>query len=204
MTQRKLAIRRRLRLQSSRADKIRATLALGAVLGLGSVGTLAAWSDSATATSGLFSASASDVADIKLDGADSMDFVALSMSEMVPGSTRDGTLIVSNAGTVDVNYMMNAVVEGDDQLGPYLRVEIFQDTCDGPHLVTPTQMRSTQSPVQLISEVRPLGAESGQETLCFRATLDNSLWNEVNWGAAQGIEGKTLNVSFVFTATADE
>lgn len=201
MTQRKPAMRRRLRLHSSRPDKIRATLALGAVLGLGSVGTLAAWSDSATAKSGLFSASVSDVVDIKLDGADSRDFVELSMSDMVPGSTREATLVVSNAGTVDVTYTMNAVVSGDDQLGQYLRVSVFEGACGGTQLALPTQMRSSQSPVPMIDTARPLAAASGQESLCFRAALDDALWDEANWGPAQAIEGESLSSAFVFTAT---
>lgn len=202
MTHRERVTRRRLRFHSSRVDKIRATLALGAVLGLGAVGTLAAWSDSATATSGLFSAGASDVVDIKLDGADSRAFVALSMSEMIPGSAIDGNLTVSNVGDVPVNYTMNAVVTGNDQLGQNLRVSVFTNACTGTPTVSPTQMRSNQTSVTMIDTPRPLTADNGQETLCFRAALDGALWNEPNWDTAQTIEGETLDVSFIFTATA--
>ena len=69
-----------------RADKVRATLATGVVLGLGSVGTMAAWSESVEATSGVFSTSS---VNITVDGQDAIEFASLSMANMIPGSTEN-------------------------------------------------------------------------------------------------------------------
>lgn len=53
----RLGARMRSRLGETGWIRTRAVLSLGMVLGLGAVGTMAAWSDSATATTGMFSTS---------------------------------------------------------------------------------------------------------------------------------------------------
>lgn len=184
--------------RSSRADKIRATLALGVVLGLGSVGTMAAWSDQATATSGMFSAASLD---IKVDEVDAYSFVGLSMSGMVPGSSKQGTLPIKNAGSVPFGYTMRAIVEGDDTFGEHLKVSTYPGAaCSGDPLADAVPLRSTQSPISMISESRTLAA-GGEETLCFTVGLDASLWDEPNWSVAEQVEGQTIDVTFEFTAT---
>lgn len=195
MTRRDMTDRKLMTFRSSRLDKVRATLALGAVLGLGAVGTMAAWTDTATATSGIFSAASID---LKVDSQDVVRFAALSMADMVPGSAKTGNLLVRNAGTVSFGYSMRAVIAGNDKLGEYLRVSVSPNSCSGrPDLVP---MRSTQSPITMISGPRPLAA-GVEETLCFSVALDSVLWNEANWPTAFQVEGKAVDVAFEFTAT---
>lgn len=199
MSRRDVTSSRRVAFQASRADKVRATLALGAVLGLGSVGTMAAWSDQATATTGMFSAAAID---IKIDGQDTYEFVNLSMSDMLPGSTKQATLPVNNAGSVPFEYTMRTVVSGDDVYGQYLKVSVFaNDTCTGLPEADSVPMRPAQSPIAMITAPRTLAVE-GQDTLCFTVGLDATLWNEPNWSTAMDVEGKSVDVAFEFTATA--
>jgi predicted ribosomally synthesized peptide with SipW-like signal peptide len=190
--------RRQVAFQASRADKIRAVLALGAVFGLGSVSTLAAWSDTATATSSLFS---TGTLDIKVNDQDTHTFVNLSMSDMVPGSTKSGSLVVKNAGAMPFRYTTRAVVSGDSTFGKNLRVSVNNNACPGTSLVGPTVMDSTLSPIAMIGQRGPIAA-NGTETFCFTVTLDNALWNSANWNTAMQIEGKSVNVSFEFIATA--
>lgn len=189
---------RRVVFPTRRADKIRALLALGAVLGPGAVGTLAAWSDTSTATSGLFSTGSLD---IKVNSEDVHSFVALSMKDMVPGSTKTANLVVRNSGSLPFGYTMRAVAAGDDVYGQHLRVSVFPAVCSGTPVADAVQMRSTESPIALVTGPRPLAAGGAQETLCFSVSLDSSLWNQANWPTALQVEGKSVTVSFEFTAT---
>lgn len=190
--------RRKVVFRSTRTDRIRAVLALGAVLGLGSVSTMAAWTDTATATSGLFS---TGTLDIKANDQDTHSFVALSMADMVPGSTKNANLVVKNAGTAALTYTMRAVVSGDDTLGQHVRATVYADACSGTALAGPTPMRSTQSPIAMLGTRGPLAA-SAQQTLCFSVALNQALWDQTNWPTALQAEGKAVDVSFEFIATA--
>ncbi|WP_027503677.1 SipW-dependent-type signal peptide-containing protein, partial [Rhodococcus sp. UNC363MFTsu5.1] len=66
---------------------------LGIVLGLGAIGTLAAWSDTATATSGVFSTGSID---LQLNGQQgnpgAYAFATLTKTGMMPGNSVAATL----------------------------------------------------------------------------------------------------------------
>ena len=71
-----------------RSRRTRALLSMGMVLGLGSVTTLAYWTDSATLTGGTF---ASGTIDLRLDGSDnnpSSFSTAFAMSNLSPGQSK--------------------------------------------------------------------------------------------------------------------
>src|SRR5262245_51518747 len=85
-----------------RSPRLRAALALGVVVALGSVGTLAAWTDQVTVTGATFSAG---TIDLKVNGQDSnVSFTTMSLSNMVPGNSTAGVLTVSNSGSAPLRY----------------------------------------------------------------------------------------------------
>ncbi|GAA4262669.1 SipW-dependent-type signal peptide-containing protein [Dietzia aurantiaca] len=119
----------------------RAGLTLGIVLGAGAVGTMAAWSDSATATSGTFSAGEVEVVDLKINGdAPDSDFVAMNRSSMLRGQSVAGVLDVQNTGTADFNWSMSAQTTGAQALIEVLQVGLYAgpendgSTCEGPQI----------------------------------------------------------------------
>lgn len=174
-------------------DRVRALLAACSVLGLGAVGTLAAWTDSSTATSGTFS---TGTIDLRL-GPGTTDpnpftITALTLTNMAPGATITATLQVNNSGslpfTYDVVGSATNAGAGVDQLGTAMTVQIYAgSTCTGTVLNA-----SAKFTFSALTAARSL-ASGANETLCFRATLPAS--------ADTALQGKSTVGTFVFTAT---
>jgi len=174
-------------------DRVRALLAVGTVLGLGAVGTLAAWTDSSTATTGAFS---TGTIDIRL-GSGATDpnpfaFTDFALATMAPGSVKEATLQVRNSGSLPFTYNVSGSATnsgaGNDQLGSALTLQIYAAaTCTGPVLNSPTTFTFSS-----LTAARSLAA-GASETLCFRATLPND--------ASTALQGASTVGSFVFTAT---
>src|SRR5699024_763587 len=103
----------RARLGESGWTRTRAVLSLGMVLGLGAVGTMAAWTDQATATTGVFSTSSMQM---KVDGQGASTAVTqLAAGDLMPGSTTAAMIEVSNTGTVPFTFTATAAAQGDAQ-----------------------------------------------------------------------------------------
>ncbi|CCQ14925.1 putative uncharacterized protein [Rhodococcus sp. AW25M09] len=113
--------------------RARAIMSIGIVLGLGAVGTLASWSDSATATSGVFT---TGKIDIKLGNpAEDNDPLAFKTSmkkvDLFPNDTRSANLIVSNSGSVGFTYSIMATVISTTGLGTLLNSSVYLGSADG-------------------------------------------------------------------------
>lgn len=173
-------------------DRVRAVLALGVVFGLGSVGTLAAWTDQSTATSGAFSTGTIDIklGNPAIDNDPPAFTTTFAMTNMAPGSVKEATLKVSNSGTVPFTYTMSSTATnsggGADQLGAAMKLEVFPGSCGGTAVNTPTTLNGTAI------AARPL-AVAATEDLCFRATLPTT--------SASALQGKTTTATFTFNAT---
>ena len=174
-------------------DRVRALLAVGTVLGLGAVGTLAAWTDSSTAATGTFS---TGTIDIRL-GSGATDpnpfaFTSFALANMGPGSTTTATLQVNNSGSLPFTYNVSGSATnsgaGNDQLGSALTLQIYAgSSCTGTALNSPAKLTFSS-----LTAARPLAA-GANETLCFRATLPSD--------ASTALQGSSTVGSFVFTAT---
>ncbi len=178
--------------------RLRAVLSLGCILGLGVVGTSAAWSDEATAVSGTFSTGS---VDIQLNNSQgnptAYAFTTLNMSSMKPGQSKAATLPVQNKGTLPFNYSMSTSASG--ALAPYLTVAIYPGgsasnsgnigSCTGSALSGhPAALSSVTVPSR-----GPLAATSGSETLCFLVALSAT--------APTSVQSATASATFTFTAT---
>lgn len=172
--------------------RVRATLSLGIVLGLGSVGTLAAWSDSASATSGMFSTA---TIDLQLDNnpgnPNAYVITSLNKTNMMPGDTVQATLPIQNKGSAAFKYTMSASATGESGLAPLMKVTALESNCST--VVNGPLGLSTVAATPIITTGRSLAATSGTETICLRVTLDP--------GVTTAMQNKTLNVSFIFSAT---
>lgn len=183
------------RVRESVADslsvRMRAILALGIVLGLGTVGTMALWSDSVVATSGDFK---TGVVDLRVNGSKTYAFTGttgLTMSNMLPGESRAATLKVQNTlSTLPLAYTVAAgTVAGSSPLTNYLQMSVhasasFTNTtsnglavgsCAGAQLGS--ARLAAAGTVSVVSAAQPLGAGAGTaqspstQDLCFVVAL---------------------------------
>ena len=186
--------------KSFRSDRVRAVLSLGVVLGFGSVGTLAAWIDDATASGATFS---SGTIDLIVGGAanDAFDFSAMGVTNMVPGSTEAQTITVNNNGSATFKYTVtSAATNGDTKaLMDALTWRMTTGTASGTdlsRLCSGGTVVNTGTGINgsLISTGRQV-LTTATETLCFEVTLPT--------GALSALQGATTTAILTFTATSD-
>lgn len=187
--------------------RVRALLSLGMVVGLGAVGTLAAWSDEATATA-TFSAGKLDL-QLAGDADDEVALTSVSVSNMYPGSSWAGMINVANKGTLPFEYSLASSFADIDGgvLGagvpatagqpayPGLQVQVYsggvvtntatQGTCSGD-LVGGGPLGGV-----LFSERGPLNRDAFED-LCIRLSLPLEASNEM--------QGDSTKVTFTFNA----
>lgn len=166
-------------------DRVRAGLSLGVVLGLGATGTMAAWTDTATAESGLFGA-----ADVELTiNGESPEFAFASVEDVMPGQSVAGNLVLANTGGIDLRYLMDMEVEGlttaqggagqqrgdATSLGSNLTLTVHEattadveTTCPGEEIVSQTMTVGASRAV--LTDYRTVAA-GASDTICVQATL---------------------------------
>jgi len=109
------------------SSRTRALLAVGAVLGLGTVSTLAYWTDTATVASTSFTSGSMN---LKVDGAEGnpTDYAwnTFTATDLAPGESVAGQFAVQNIGTVGFTYTATGTASG--ALAPNLRFSIVAGT----------------------------------------------------------------------------
>ncbi len=160
------------------------------------MGTMAAWTDQSTATSGSFS---TGTIDMKLGSATPVDTdpaeftTTLKMSNMAPGDTKDGTLLVSNVGSLRFRYSLATTATNDgataDQLGAAMQLGVYAgQACSGAAINAPLTLSGTA----FAGGSRLLDAGTS-EWLCFRVTLPAD--------ASTSLQNKQTVGTVTFTAT---
>lgn len=158
--------------QPSISMRIRVWLSLGIALGLGSVGTMALWSTTASArpgslTAGLLDITVNDFLSGAADRNGTRTEVGWTMSDMLPGEQQALSLKVGNngQGNLPVDFRLAAYAAGT--LGPAIRVTVY----DGG---TPTNTAPAANVYRTASCVggtlvgtvnQPLGASAAGATL---------------------------------------
>jgi predicted ribosomally synthesized peptide with SipW-like signal peptide len=190
---------------SESSVRLRALLAAGMVLGLGAVGTLAAWTDESTATA-TFTAG---TLDLKLktlpDGtlADSVAMTSLDMTTMYPGVSRAAIVQVSNSGSVPLSYTLTgSAVAGAGGMGGNLGTALQAGVSSGATAEnTATTGQCTggtaiAGPVslagQLITAPRIL-APAATENICLVVSLPSTADNT--------LQGTSTTATFTFNAS---
>lgn len=180
--------------------RVRAALSLGVVLSVGTMGTMAYWTDSVTVQGTMFSAG---TIDLKVENSDGpVSFTTINLANMVPGNTTAGVLEIKNAGSASLKY--DAVSSATNADGKDLRgtlvVKVTGDTattgskpsqtCSGSALAgTGTSLNAA-----LITTKRLLAA-GASERLCLQVTLPAA--------APSALQGAATEVTITFTATSD-
>lgn len=176
-----------------RSARFRALLSLGMVLGLGAVGTLAAWSASTTTTSGAFT---TGYVDIQLaDSPAAYSVVFTSPTTLLPGQSISAVLPIRNVGNLPVTYTSSFMGSGAMGLALQLKVTTDQvvknNTCEGT-AVTGTPAAVTSTGTTFGGTRGTLAPTVGTESLCLQFTLPPT--------ASSALQGQTGSVVFSFSA----
>lgn len=186
--------------------RARAIASLGMVCGLGAVGTMAAWSDTATASTGMFQVSSVNV-QLRLNSQHpTYAFNSLNKTNMARGASTASMLPVNNTGDTDFKYTLTVASKNSgtasygnasaESFASNLTVEVFAGgTSDGTTCTGGTSIASKNlevGSVDLISTARQLN-QSNTENLCFRLTVSPN--------APVAARMSALSVDFQFAAT---
>lgn len=186
--------------------RLRAVLALGMVLGLGSVGTAARWTDNAAVTGTTFT---SGTIDLQLNDANAVTTTTLSMTDMVPGSSSAEVVRVKNAGSVPFTYTITGGLGGADAAAyasaAALRVSVSAGatrsgtgtaaTCSGgTALVSDLALTTSAGGTVAGTAQGPVAAGAQGATLCVQVALASA--------APSSLQGRTATATFTVTATS--
>lgn len=172
--------------------RARAIMSIGIVLGLGAVGTLAAWSDTAIATSGVFTTGRIDIklgADPGVDNNPAAFSTALTNTAIVPGNVVTAPLLVRNSGTVAFNYTLS-VVASNTGIGNLLNSSVFETAC-GPTALSSVTGLGTSKPFAGFPRTIAVGAT---DQLCISVTMPA--------GTTVPALGATGTVTYTLVATS--
>lgn len=170
--------------------RVRALLATGIVLGLGSVGTLATWSDDAAVGTGTISSGALDLLlNNELTGqGGTVTSTELGRGTLGPGSTAADVVTVRNGGSVPFTYSVNATATGT--LAPQLRWIVRQNgtvsgtTCTGGTIVSNSVAWSATA----TSVAAGVALTPGQtRSYCVQVTLPTTAPSSVQGTAAAAV-----------------
>lgn len=180
-----------------RSARVRAALGLGVILGFGAVTTSAYWTDQATVPGGSFTAGTLDVkvGDPAVDNDPPAFTTAFALSNMVPGSSKDAVLKVTNAGSVAFTFTVTGSATnsgaGANQMGSALRIAVYPSS-DASGACTGTALIANVAP-NALSLGRPALSPAAATSLCFRASLPTD--------ADPALQGQATRVTFTLLAT---
>lgn len=188
--------------------KVRALLSLGLLVGFGSIGTYAYWSDTAVVSGGPITSGAMD---LQFDTTGAVGTganyakTAITWSNLAPGERKAFDLSVKNVGNPPFTYVATAtrgVSPTWTFSGTPITVQVYsgtavadttypqQDTCTGASLGTAQAVDATNKSVITTAQEIPAGGTQG---LCIVVGLDQAADN-LN-------QGKTGSIALTFTAS---
>lgn len=176
--------------------RLRAILASGLVFGLGTVGTLAAWSTSSTTTSGQFLTGSVDITVNGTEGAPTPATITLPAGNILPGRSTAALVNVRNAGTLPFTYIPTATT-AEGGLGANLtttvRAGATTGTTAGATVTSATSgLTCTGGNSSVLGTSRPI-AVGATEPFCVQFDLAS--------GTPNNFQGVSSNVTFTFAAT---
>lgn len=187
--------------------QVRALLSVGVLLGIGAVGTLGAFTASASVSPGSFTTGTLDVrlaaATNNVGQGGTWSDASLALSAMAPGESVAGSFPVRNDGSVPFTYTAAATASGS--LAPALRFTTYvggtatntgtaaagnrAGTCTGTALSSSKTLSATSTTV--IGTAQQIAAGANQ-SVCVVVSLPS--------GTASSFQGTTATASFAFNA----
>jgi predicted ribosomally synthesized peptide with SipW-like signal peptide len=181
-------------------DRVLAVLALGTVLGLGAVGTMAAWTDDSTATSSFSTGSVS----LRLTATNlkAAAFDDLTVANLAPGRSIAGRILVRNRGTLPFSYTLAIAAtnpDGDD-LESALRTVVMPGGTISGSGTSETCTSGTSTPINRLGLAGSAVAMSNQraagtdEWVCVQVGLPTD--------AVTSVQSASTKATLTFTATS--
>ena len=174
-------------------DRWRLVLSFGIVLGLGSVNTLAAWTDDARLAGTSAAGSIDLLINSQLQGQDgTVTSTGVSAPSMLPGSVAAEVVTVRNGGTAALTFSATAIATGS--LAPDLTWVIRQggalsgSTCAGGTVLLNGAIGATQTAIGTATTL----AAGTQQSYCVQVTLNPQL--------SVVARGRTAATTFTFSA----
>lgn len=186
------------RLRPGARDRVLAVLALGTVLGLGAVGTMAAWTDDSTATSTFSTGSVA----LRLTGTNqkAAAFDDLTVANLAPGRSIAGRILVRNRGSLPFGYTLSIAAtnpDGDD-LESELRTIVMPGGTVSGSGTSKTCASGTSTPINR------LGLAGGAVTMSNQLAAGADEWVCVQAGlptdAASSVQSASTRATLTFTA----
>lgn len=190
----------KLPLTPRRAMQLKALLALGCVVGLGTVSTLAAWTGTATATAQI-SAGTVSLAVGPNDAGAVVDYtIPLTASNWYPGMSQAYPLVVKNTGTFNAPYTLSGSITetGSGQLGNALNVKLTTGsptgtspsaTCSG----SPSVIEKLAAQAFPAAVAQPSLTAGSSQTLCVQVTLPA--------GSSATLQGNSTKITLTFVSS---
>lgn len=189
--------------------RTRAALSLGMVMGLGAVGTMAAWSETVAAQTGLFSTGS---VSLKINEAAS-EHVFTAVNNVERGQSLSGMINLRNDGGIALKYLMDIKVAGSGTaivtpgfqrgsaaaLGDNLKLDVYAGGTSNSATCSSTTNIVTQAAMTVGELARPLLISyrnvtvGSTDSICVKVTL----------AAAAPIESRMAQVGVTFTANAE-
>ncbi len=186
---------RRISLSRLRSARVRAVLALGILASLGSVGTLAAWTGTATVPGETISTGS---VDLLLNGSDGpVALTSMNLSGMLPGNSTAASIIIGNAGFSPLEYTAVSSATNPDGKGLAASVVLKVTGASSTSGSAPSKSctgsalpgSGTAFNTDLLSQPRVL--QPGElESLCVMATLSSL--------APSSVQGGTTTATLTF------
>lgn len=180
------------------SDRAKALLSLGVVLGLGAVGTMAAWTDDATSTSTFSTGTVDLQLNDEID--DDYAFTTLGLTGMVPGNSMAAALPVQNKGSLPFTYTLAGAATNTDtqNLAGQLQLEVKT----GATVAGAGSAKTCSGGTSVVSRTGLVGtAVTIPDTLAAGATRDLCFQVSLSASAPTGLQGATTTATFTFQAT---
>ncbi|MGV8873903.1 MAG: SipW-dependent-type signal peptide-containing protein [Rhodococcus sp. (in: high G+C Gram-positive bacteria)] len=184
--------------------RARAIMSIGIVLGLGAVGTLAAWSDTATATSGTFTTGKLDikVGNPAVDNNPPAFSTSLTNAAIFPGDTVAAGLLVTNAAGSVANTYTISVLASDATLGNLLNSSVHSGSpvsgaCSGSPVSTVTGLGTSklfQQTTPTVGNLTRTLTVGQTDQLCISVTMPST--------AVSPATPATGTITYTLTATS--
>ncbi|MDH3007066.1 MULTISPECIES: SipW-dependent-type signal peptide-containing protein [Gordonia] len=179
-----------------RSTRVRAVLACGIVFGLGTVGTMAAWSATNTTTSGTFTTGS---VDLWLNNVNATTTAPLALNlgtGVLPGQSRAVMINVQNRGPSAAMYTttIRGATEGARAMTLSVAVggSVSGNTCTASPVLTGQAITASATPI--LGNRGELAATTGTDPLCMQLTLPTA--------AANTLQSAPVTVVVTFTGTA--
>lgn len=198
------------------SGRVRALVALGMLLGVTQLGTMASWSDSATVNSGAITSGTLDLtvgeaAANQLTGqGGTWTHSSLAIAGMAPGESIAKLLTVGNGGSIPLTYNGTVATSNNalfNATTPGLQVTIYKgsSTATNANATAPNRSGTCDGTVTSVNgtnvSTTPIAINAANITLAASASTTYCVVAKLAAGSPNAMQGQSTTLQFVFNAS---